>query len=119
MSRRWLAGGIGFLASIMVVAIAQAGTAVLAWDYIQGPTLATQFAIYRHTGTEAAVRIGMTPVAQQTYRDATVVTGQTYIWTVTAIAATGEESAHSNAVTFRVPLSPPASPAGLRGTIEP
>ena len=118
---RCVVWGIGFLAWIMVMAAAaaQAATVNLAWDYIQGPTLATQFAVYRQAGTAAAVKVATVPVAQMTYSDIAVVTGQTYTWTVTAIAATGEESPPSNAVTFRVPVAPPATPIGLRGVIVP
>ena len=123
MSRRWLAGGIGFLAWIVVVVAAQAASVNLVWDtYVQNPPpgiQATQFVVYRQAGTAAPVKVATVPVAQPMYSDAAVVTGQTYTWTVTALAATGEESPPSNAVTFRVPFNPPATPTGLRGVIVP
>lgn len=105
---------------ILYPQLASAAGVNLVWDiYIQGSTLATQFSVYRQTGTGPAVKVATVPIAQPLYSDMTVVTGQTYTWTVTAVAATGEESPPSNAVTFRVPFAPPAAPTNLRGTVEP
>jgi len=90
----------------------------LAWDYSQGTTPATGFAVYRATGTAAPVKIAtIVTVTTLTYTDATVVAGNTYTWTVKAVDATGVESASSNAVTFQVPAALPAAPSNLRGIV--
>ena len=105
---------------ILYPQLVSAASVNLVWDvYIQGSTVATQFFVYRQTGTSPAVKVATVPITQPLYSDVTVITGQTYTWTVTAVAATGEESPPSNAVTFRVPVTPPAAPTGLRGTIVP
>lgn len=97
-----------------------AASVTLTWDYTQGTTLATGFAVYRATGTAAATKIAtIGTVTTKTYTDTTVIAGGTYTWTVRAFDATGAESAPSNAVTFQVPIPPPAAPTNLQIFMNP
>ena len=105
--------------TVLLPALCYSATVSLQWDYVQGTTSAVQFIVYRQVNNGAITKVGIVSVPVQTYTDSTVLPGTTYTWTVTAIAATGEESAPSNALSFRVPLPSPASPANLHGTIVP
>lgn len=105
----------------LMTACAQAQASVrLAWNYTQGTTLATTFIVYKQPNcTGAFAPLATVPVTTLTYTDTAVVAGSTYCWDVTAKAATGEESAHSAPVSFRLPLAPPSAPVGLSGTVVP
>lgn len=116
VQRLWLIVGL-VLAS---VSFAHAVTVTLAWDYVQGITPATEFALYKQPGcTGLFVRLlPSVLVPTQVYVDTDVVAGQTYCWYVTALSAAGQESGTSNTLLFQVPL-PPGNPVNLRGTLGP
>ena len=102
------------LLCVLLASAAWPEQAQLLWEYTQGGTVATQFAVYRQDGSGAMVRIATLPVSQLTYIDQTLVQGRQYTWQVTALAEGGEESTPSNSVSFRVPMLPPAGPRNLR-----
>jgi len=108
--------------AVLVVAYvcrpASALQVTLAWDDPNNaPGTVTQYVIYRQDqciGTFLAIGV----VAQSTmaFTDTNVLDGNTYCWQVTAMAATGEESAPSN--TARLFLSEVVAPQNLRGTVS-
>ncbi len=60
--------------------------------------------IYRSTGTGSAYQLLKSSVNVPTsYTDATVVSGKTYVYTVTSVDASGVESADSNLFTATIP----------------
>src|SRR5947208_2437212 len=86
------------LLGVPMLVVAQAGSVILNWDYIQAlpPSApATQFQVYRQDGCAGAflkLPTALLPVTTLMFTDATVTGGQTYCWYVTAMAATGKES---------------------------
>ncbi len=59
--------------------------------------------VYRRGGASGVIRLNFTPVAETTYVDSTVSSGQTYFYVTKAVSAMGAESAPSNEVRADVP----------------
>jgi len=97
---------------------ARALQVTLAWDDPTNPPgTVTQYVVYRQDqclGTFLA--IGVVAAPTMVFTDANVLDGNTYCWQVTAMAATGEESAPSN--TARLFLFQPAPPQNVRGALS-
>ena len=63
----------------------------LSWEPNTEPDLAG-YNVYRRTASSPATRLNPTPLPGPAYRDTTAVPGQRYIYTVTAIDTSGNES---------------------------
>ena len=115
--RPWLGRvGVGLGLVLGLASLGEALTVTLAWDYTQGPTPAVTFVIARQANCLGAFeRLGVVPVPTQTYADATVVSGATYCYQVTALDGNGGESPPSNVL--MVPALQPAPPRNL--TVRP
>ena len=59
--------------------------------------------VYRHEEDAAAVKLNSEPVKTPAYRDAQVMAGKTYFYTVSAVDQRGNESARSEEASERVP----------------
>ena len=110
----WWALLVGLLLSHPCAAL----QVTLAWDDPNNaPGTIAQYVVYRQDqclGTFLAIGV----VAQPTmaFTDNNVLDGNIYCWQVTAMAATGEESAPSN--TARLFLSQVVAPQNLRGAVN-
>ena len=114
---------LGLLLSSAVATPAHAAGVQLIWDYVQGTSPADGFIIERCAGTACTNFVAIPgmpiPVTQLSYTDSNnLLPGTTYRWHVKA-KGPGGVSAPSNAISFLVPQTPPASPANLRGTWVP
>jgi len=75
----------------------------LNWRASDSPNIAG-YNIYRSSGSSAAFsRLTATPLAQLNYTDASVGSGQTYTYVVTAVDSTDQESGYSNPATLAIP----------------
>jgi hypothetical protein len=63
----------------------------------------TGYNVYRREGRETASKMNGEPLKTPAYRDASVVAGKTYFYSVTAVDARGNESAHSEEAGETVP----------------
>lgn len=116
--KRW----IGFLFLLFAVAAwPQTQHSVrIAWTYTQGSDLATGFNVYRATTTggpytkQTAMPI---PLATLNYSDTTGVGGIKYFYVVTAVDASGSESAFSSEASASF-LGNPVAPAGVTATAQ-
>lgn len=59
--------------------------------------------VYRHEAGEAAVKLNAEPVKTPAYRDASVVSGKRYLYTVSAVDVRGNESGRSEEASEMVP----------------
>ena len=59
--------------------------------------------LYRHEEGAAAVKLNSEPVKTPAYRDAQVMAGKTYFYSVSAVDQRGNESARSEEASERVP----------------
>lgn len=87
----------------------------VSWTYTQGSDIATGFNVYRGTVSGGPYsKLTATPlsIATLTYADTSGTGGTTYYYVVTAVDATGSESANS-AQASAVFLGNPAIPAGV------
>ena len=78
-----------------------ADSVLLTWTASQTATV-TGYNIYRASGGSFS-KINSAPVQALAYTDSTVVSGQTYDYAVTAVDATGDESAYSQEVQTNIP----------------
>jgi len=87
-----------------LVGVPAAGTVRLAWSASASPNVAL-YAVYRASGSDAAVRVGTTLASNTTFVDREVRPGATYRYAVTAIddARTPNESERSTEVTVVMP----------------
>ena len=75
----------------------------LSWQASTSPNV-TGYNVYRANGaTTAYSKLVTTPVSGLSYADATVVTGETYTYAVTAVDSSGQESAFSPPATATIP----------------
>lgn len=99
---------------------AMAGTAVLTW--VDNSTNESNFDIERKAslcaGSASWGLLGSVGANVVTYRDATVLEGNSYCYRVNARNAAGK-SGYSNEVGLTVPLAIPAVPSQLGVTFEP
>ncbi len=77
----------------------------LTWNApASSPVAVTGYHIYRSTGTSASFQLLNTSVnVPTTYADTTVQSGQTYVYAVTSVDASGAESSDSNLFTVTIP----------------
>jgi fibronectin type 3 domain-containing protein len=59
--------------------------------------------VYRHEDRMAAVRVNAEPVKTPAYRDANVVSGKRYFYSVSAVDVRGNESGRSEEASETVP----------------
>lgn len=120
-----------FLVTVFLVAMPMCAQAApphsitINWGWAQGNLgAATSFNVKRGTVTGGPYITQNThpPVSSPTYTDVSVtgnilVEGQTYCYVVSAVGA-GGESGNSNEACFVIPISAPATPTGLTGTVH-
>ncbi|HXB62343.1 MAG TPA: fibronectin type III domain-containing protein [Acidobacteriaceae bacterium] len=76
----------------------------LSWEANAEPDLAGYFVYRRDAGTQAtAVRMNAQPLPAPAFHDASLLTGHTYTYSVTAVDKSGNESKHSAESTEEVP----------------
>jgi len=59
--------------------------------------------VYRHEEGSAAVKVNTEPLKTPAYRDASVVSGKSYFYSVSAVDVRGNESARSEEASEAVP----------------
>ena len=112
---------------LLLPTLAHAVGIELLWDYVDGPTPAVSFSLYRDVGCTGGFLFAAS-VPRNTLRcvdlgapGQPLVAGQRYCYQLTAIGAEGGESDPSNIAEFQVPLPPPRPqrPTNLRGSFVP
>ncbi len=76
----------------------------LSWEANAEPDLAGYFVYRRDVGTQApAARLNAQPLPAPAFHDASIVAGHTYIYSVTAVDKSGNESKHSAESMVEIP----------------
>lgn len=97
-------------------------SAVLNWGYTQGSDLAVGFNVFRivkgSTGNWILLNNSLVPVATTTYIDNTISTGVDYLYYVTAVDSSGNQSNPSSTWDSGVIPGPLAITGPITGTVH-
>lgn len=119
--KRWIGTGIFVFLLAAVAAFPQTQHSIkVAWTYSQGSDQATGFNVYRGTvtgGPYTKQNSSLIPVATLNYMDTTGTGGTTYFYVVTAVDASGSESAFSNQANASF-LANPSAPLGVTAVAQ-